>query len=65
LKAIKSEKSLSINTEEKEIVQENRLSRIFICKCGCEVKLQGNIDITLTKCSVCQKGKDYEKMTLF
>ena len=37
-------------------IQEKTLSRTFMCNCGCEVRLSGNIDLSMTQCSVCQKG---------
>jgi hypothetical protein len=41
---------------------EKTLSRTFVCKCGCEVKLHGNIDSSIKECSRCQKGEKYETM---
>lgn len=38
-------------------IKENNLSRTFICRCGCEVKLHGNIDLYIKECTQCSKEK--------
>lgn len=36
---------------------EKSQTRTFICRCGCEVKLHGNIDLYIKECTQCSKEK--------
>lgn len=58
LSVIAQKKDEDILNNNNEI--EKTLNRTFICKCGCEVKLHGNIDLNIKECSKCIKGEKYE-----